>query len=199
MPLYRHVLESLLAAKNIEKVVIDTDSEIIRDDCKLNYSDRVLLLERPIELRTPEVPMNNILMHDVQKVGGEYFLQTHSTNPLLKTHTIERAIEKFFDYIEKGDCDSLFSVTKRKQRIWNNNGKPINHDPDKLIQTQDLEPYYEENSCLYLFSASVLLTRKNRIGANPVMFEMDALESIDIDEESDFLLAEAMYMYSHAQ
>jgi len=201
IPLYRHILDSLLAAENVARVVIDTDSGVIRDDCLSNYDnlDRIILLERPPELCAPEVPMNKILLHDLQFVEGDYFLQTHATNPLLKTETIDAAIEQFFNNFEKGRCDSLFSVTPRKQRIWDSHAKPINHDPEILLQTQDLEPYFEENSCLYLFSASVLMNKKNRIGDKPIMFEMDPLEAVDIDEEHDFLLAEAMYMYSQSK
>jgi CMP-N-acetylneuraminic acid synthetase len=78
-------------------------------------------------------------------------------------------------------------------RIWGADGQPLNHDPRVLIQTQDLEPFFEENSCLYLFTAKSLCDNANRIGAAPAMFEIDPLEAIDIDEEPDFLLAEALY------
>lgn len=191
-PLYRHVVDALLGARGIARVVIDTDSPVIRDDCRSVYGERVLLLERPEHLRAPEVPMNDILLNDIEQLDGEYFLQTHSTNPLLRSETIEAAIARFSACLEAGECDSLFSVTPRQVRIWGAGPRPLNHDPAVLMQTQDLEPFYEENSCLYLFSADVLRQRKNRIGEKPLMFEMDALEAVDIDEETDFVLAEAL-------
>jgi CMP-N-acetylneuraminic acid synthetase len=95
--------------------------------------------------------------------------------------------------VAQGECDSLFSVTPRRVRIWDRDTRPLNHDPAQLLQTQDLAPFFEENSCLYLFSAAGLQSRRNRIGARPLMFAMDPLEAVDIDEESDFLLAEALY------
>ncbi|WP_200377257.1 cytidylyltransferase domain-containing protein [Thiocystis violacea] len=191
-PLYRHAVDALLGARGIVRVVIDTDSPVIRDDCRVNYDERVLLLERPEHLRVPDVPMNDILLNDIGQVDGEYFLQTHATNPLLRTATIEAAIARYFDCLAAGECDSLFSVTLRQVRIWGTGAKPLNHDPAVLMQTQDLVPFYEENSCLYLFSASILRQRKNRIGAKPMMFEMDPLEAVDIDEETDFVLAEVL-------
>jgi N-acylneuraminate cytidylyltransferase len=80
-------------------------------------------------------------------------------------------------------------------RIFWKDGEPINHDPDNLIRTQDLDPIYEENSCLYLFSRDIFNKRENRLGFNPKMMVMDPIESIDIDEEHDFQLAE--YFINH--
>ena len=81
---------------------------------------------------------------------------------------------------------SLFSVTRLQTRLYDQRGHAINHDPDILIQTQDLPPVYEENSCLYIFTRENLERRHNRLGERPLMFEMDADEAWDIDEELDF-------------
>ena len=85
--------------------------------------------------------------------------------------------------------DSLFSVTRWQTRLYDQHGLAINHDPSVLIQTQDLPPVYEENSCLYLFTRQNLLERHHRIGANPILFEIDTAEAWDIDEELDFEIA----------
>lgn len=88
--------------------------------------------------------------------------------------------------------DSLFSVTRLQTRLYDAQGKAINHDPKILIQTQDLPPVYEENSCIYLFSAESLKKNGTRIGASPILFETDPEESWDIDEEIDFKMVELM-------
>jgi CMP-N-acetylneuraminic acid synthetase len=88
--------------------------------------------------------------------------------------------------------DSLFSVTRLQTRLYNQNGEAINHDPRILIQTQDLPPIYEENSCIYLFTSETLLKNGTRIGDNPILFETDPEESWDIDEEIDFKLVEML-------
>jgi len=132
--------------------------------------------------------MNEILLYDTSQVEADFYLQTHSTNPLLKSATISRAIQTFLaDYPAH---DSLFSVTRLQTRLWDANGHAINHDPAELIQTQDLPPVYEENSCLYIFSRENLARRRNRLGERPLMFEMDAAEAWDIDEELDFAFTE---------
>ena len=63
-------------------------------------------------------------------------------------------------------------------------------DPSVLIQTQDLPPVYEENSCIYIFTLENLSRRRTRIGEKPFMFEIKAAEAWDIDDELDFAVAE---------
>ena len=89
--------------------------------------------------------------------------------------------------------DSLFSVTRIQSRLWDSLARAINHNPAILLRTQDLPPVYEENSCLYIFTKEVLERRHNRIGERPLMFEIDRIESWDIDEEQDFRIAEILY------
>jgi CMP-N-acetylneuraminic acid synthetase len=75
-------------------------------------------------------------------------------------------------------------------RLWDQLGRAINHNPAILLQTQDLPPVFEENSCLYIFTRSSLLARRNRLGERPFMFEIDAAEAWDVDEELDFAIAD---------
>jgi len=188
--LYHHIIDSLLACDMISETVIDTDSPVITDDARKNFP-RVTLLERPDDLRCDTTSMNKVLMHTVSCIDADYYLQTHSTNPLIKSQTIERAIKMFLD--KRDICDSLFSVTKIQKRLWDSNQKPVNHDPSVLLRTQDLDPLYEENSCIYIFSKDILVDLENRIGEKPVLFEMDPIEAMDIDDESDLVIAEALY------
>ena len=86
--------------------------------------------------------------------------------------------------------DSLFGVTRLQTRLWDQLGRPINHNPAILLRTQDLPPIYEENSCLYLFTRETLAQCRNRLGERPMMFEIPADEAWDIDEEIDFTIAD---------
>jgi CMP-N-acetylneuraminic acid synthetase len=188
--LYHHIIETLLDCALIDQVVINTDSPRIMEDASEHFP-RVRLIERPQHLRDGAVPMNDVLLYDVTHVESDYYLQTHSTNPLLSTETITRAIDLFLD-----NCisyDSVFSVTRIQTRLWDALGRAINHNPAILLRTQDLPPVYQENSCLYIFSRNTLEKRHNRIGERPLMFEIDAEEAWDIDNETDLRIAEFLY------
>lgn len=190
-PLYHHIVRTLLACPLIAKVIIDTDSPVIMEDASEHFP-QVRPIERPAHLRSGKVPMNDVLLYDVNEVKADYYLQTHSTNPLLRTETITRAIRLFLDNYPM--YDSLFSITRVKTRLWDSLGRAINHNPAILLRTQDLLPVYEENSSLYIFTRTTLESRHNRIGDRPLMFEIDRIEAWDIDEELDFRVAEFLYL-----
>lgn len=189
-PLFHYIVENLIQCPYIDNIIIDTDSPIIKEDTAVNFPS-IMLLDRPIHLRDPSIPMNDVLLHDVTQIDADFYLQTHSTNPLLRLNTITHAIEVFLKNYPS--YDSLFSVTKIQTRLWDGLTRPVNHNPSILLRTQDLPPLFEENSCMYIFSREVLEERHNRIGERPLMFEIDPIEAWDIDEESDYTIAEVLY------
>ena len=188
-PLYAYIIKTLLSCPEIDRIVVDTDSPVITQGLQKNYPT-VQVIPRPEHLSGDKVPMNEILLHDTGLLQADFFLQTHSTNPLLKADTIFQAVSALVSQYPQ--FDSLFSVTRWQKRLWTGEGKPINHDPAVLLQTQDLPPVYEENSCMYIFKRENLARRRNRLGERPLMFAMDASEAYDIDEEIDFLIVDAI-------
>ncbi|MGH6945224.1 MAG: cytidylyltransferase domain-containing protein [Geminicoccaceae bacterium] len=194
-PLYHHILDELLACPLVNEVIVDTDSPTIMEDAGTHFP-KVTLLERPEHLRADTVPMNDVLLNATKQVEADFYLQTHSTNPLLTEATITRALEVFLD--QYPFFDSLFGVTRLQTRLWDQLARPVNHNPAILLRTQDLPPVFEENSCLYVFTRDHLARRHNRIGERPLMFEIDRMEAWDIDEELDFQLAELLYRTTRA-
>jgi CMP-N-acetylneuraminic acid synthetase len=188
-PLYHHILQALLACPEISEVVVDTDSPEILAGLEQSFP-QVTALERPEYLRSDTVPMNEVLIYDTSQVAADLYLQTHSTNPLLRSETISRAIQSLLGSYPA--YDSLFSVTRLQTRLWDQLGRAINHNPAILLQTQDLPPVYEENSCLYIFTRQNLISRRNRLGERPMLFEIQADEAWDIDEELDFLICDLL-------
>jgi CMP-N-acetylneuraminic acid synthetase len=189
-PLYQHVLDVLLQCSAIDRVVIDTDSSLIAEQCAEKYPS-VILIDRPPHLRDGSTPMNEVLLHDISQVESKYYLQTHSTNPLISARTIDSAAQTFL--ANYPTYDSLFSVTQYKTRLWDQLCRPINHNSNILLRTQDLPPIYSENSCIYVFERDLLIKNRNRLGFRPFMFEMSPWEAVDIDEEIDFRIAEVVF------
>jgi len=186
-PLFHHIIEKLLNCPEISQVVVDTDSQTIIDSLKRDFS-QVQILERPDHLLADDVSMNEILLHDTIQIQADFYLQTHSTNPLLRKETISHTINALLTNYPT--YDSLFTVTRRQVRLWDQLGRPINHNPAILLQTQELPPVFEENSCLYIFTRQTLNNHRNRLGERPMMFEIDSAEAWDIDEEFDFAIAD---------
>lgn len=189
-PLFFHIVENLLKSKFVDEIVIDTDSPDIIKMTRENFPT-VLILERPEHLRDGSIAMNDVLLNITNQIEADLYLQTHSTNPLLTSNTIDKGIKNLLESYPM--YDSLFSVTKRNVRFWDILARPINHNQNILLRTQDLPPIFEENSCMYIFSKDILKSKHNRIGNRPILFEIDPVESQDIDVELNFKVAEFLY------
>lgn len=201
-PLFRWILDTLLSIPDIEKVVINTDAREILSGHGLNDGDaggRVMIRDRKQELRGDFVSMNLVLADDVAAVGAGTYIMTHTTNPLLSAGAIRDALAKYDEAKAKGANDSLFTVNQVQTRFYRADGTPVNHDPENLIRTQDLEPWFEENSSLYIFDRDSFSATNARIGVKPALFRTPPLESIDIDNADQWVLAEAVALYPRSR
>ncbi len=195
-PLFRWILDTLLEIDEIDIVVINTDARSILAENGLVDSDRVMIRDRNAEICGDMVSMNLVLADDIANVDADMYLMTHTTNPLLGVGTIRKSILAFQSARENTSADSLFTVNKIQTRFYREDVSAVNHDPDNLIRTQDLEPWYEENSNLYLFTKESFQNSNARIGKKPMMMEESKFESIDIDEKEDwdFAVIAAKYL-----
>jgi CMP-N-acetylneuraminic acid synthetase len=194
-PLFYYVLQALMEVPEIDRIIVDTDSDPIIQGVRKDFP-AVQIIVRPEFLRADDISMNDILLNDTAQVEADFYLQTHSTNPLLRSATVSGAIQALLTSSSK--YDSLFSVTRLQTRLYDAAGRAINHDPAVLIQTQDLPPVYQENSCLYMFTRNNLIEYHHRIGRNPLMFEIDADEAWDIDNELDFAICDFLIARNHS-
>lgn len=186
-PLYYWMLETLFAIEVIDRVIINTDAD---QELFSNFIDnnKLMIRKRKPSLCGDLVSMNKIIEDDILSDSNETFLMTHTTNPLISAKTVNNAINIFVNR-DKNKYDSLYSATKFQGRFYYEESVAINHNPNELLRTQDLPSVYLENSCLYLFEKSIFLDTKTRIGKKPILFETPQLESVDIDTEDDWYLA----------
>lgn len=198
-PLFMIILDVLLKVDKLDDIIVDTNSDLIKNLIKDNYTNnKIKIYNRPEHLWDGDIPMNTILENVINDMNldHDYFIQTHTTNPLLSVNTLNKSIEVFLEKNKEG-YDSLFSVKKWQTRLYeygkNEKIIPVNHNPNELLPTQDLKPLFEENSCIFIFNKKNLIKKGHRIGYNPYMFEMDDIESMDIDIETDFVIAENVY------
>jgi CMP-N-acetylneuraminic acid synthetase len=191
-PLFRWILDTLLEVEEIDKIVINTDARDILAANGLVDTARILIRDRRPAICGDFVSMNLVLADDVAAVDSGAYLMTHTTNPLLGAQSIRGALAAYHAGIAADTCDSLFTVNKFQTRFYRSDVSAVNHHPANLIRTQDLEPWFEENSNLYLFNRESFAATKARIGRKPAMFETPRRESADIDDQEGWDIAEAM-------
>ncbi len=190
-PLFHYVLDTLSTVDAIAEIIIDTDCPELLTPYLKNKTSKFKVLPRPSELKGNLVVMNALLMNTLPSVQQQHVIQTHVTNPLLKSATIEKAMAMYAKNL--ATHDSLISVNVCKKRFYDQEANPVNHQLSSMQSTQNLAPLYEENSNLFIFSKQSFYANHNhRIGLRPFLFEMHPLESVDIDELHEFKLAELL-------
>tara|TARA_B100000242_G_scaffold290716_1_gene262635 strand:- start:1011 stop:1661 length:651 start_codon:yes stop_codon:yes gene_type:complete len=186
-PLFYWILSSLNSSDYIDEIIINIDDEYIEEELT-RYFDFLKFVYRPDNLKGNEVSMNKIIDSMLDDCKNESIIQTHTTNPFLKVSTIDSVLK---EHLNKGR--NYFTVTKIQERLYDSYGIPVNHIMDELVQTQDLDPIYIENSGFYIFTKESFKKNKNRISKDSKMFETKFPENIDIDNESDFKVAEILF------
>tara|TARA_X000000368_G_scaffold379991_1_gene335477 strand:+ start:216 stop:899 length:684 start_codon:yes stop_codon:yes gene_type:complete len=194
-PLFKWILDTLLNVSEIDTIVINTDAREELYKNGLDENNKILIRDRREEICGDHTSMNLVIGDDVNSVDADIYLMTHTTNPFLTENTIKKAIKTFKEALKNGEADSLFTVNKVQERFYDKNAKAINHDPDNLIRTQDIDPWYKENSNLYLFTKDSFKKTMARIGEKPIMIDTSFFESIDIDTMENWHLAEMVVKY----
>ncbi|MCK9496596.1 MAG: glycosyltransferase family 29 protein [Dehalococcoidia bacterium] len=188
-PLLYWTLGALHQARRVSRVVVDTDSEQIAALVRKHYPQTDILMRAEHLRDASRVSGNDLIEWELSQVEGEHFGQFHVTSPLLTPGTVDRAVAA---YLASDEHDSLMTVTEHHFWLFRADGSPVNSDTRHLVRSQDLEPLYEDNNAIHLFSRASFGATGSRIGERVQMFEIPKVEAIDIDYEDDFAIAAAV-------
>lgn len=182
-PLMTYLLESLVAARNIDEVYVYCSDESIKQYLPKGAS----FLKRDPKLDSNTTLGEEIYNAFTKEVEADIYVLAHATSPFIRTSTIEQGVDK----VASGEYDSAFSAEKIQTFTWWH-GRPLNYSLERIPRTQDLEPVYVETSAFFIFRREVWLNKHRRIGDRPYTAVTDRIESMDIDNPDDFKLAEAI-------
>lgn len=188
-PLASYIFETLLSVSTIDNVFCYTSNIGIANI----LPSGVNILPRPKHLDQDNVKANELFDYAVASIDDSIIVLCHATGPFIKASSILKGIEA----IQSKDYDSAMAVLEHKTYSWFN-GEPINYKPNDICQTQDLEPLYTETSGFYVFTKEGYTKTKSRVHGRVNLIPIPFHESIDIDEYSDFAVAECMLSYQSA-
>ncbi|SHM75882.1 cytidylyltransferase domain-containing protein [Flavobacterium chilense] len=183
-PMYQHMIEKLLAIPEFESIVINTDSDEVKEYCKWN--GRLRIIDRPKSLTGEDVKSDQITAHTLEKISGEHFIELQSFNPLVTQFTILDFIKIYKEYVVPGEYfDCAYSVQRHELR---------NFDLDKR-ELNDTYPFVLfENKILHGFTRSVFHKYRNRkVGKMPMHTEVREVENTLLDSETNYELAKLVY------
>lgn len=183
-PLCSYILSTLLEIDKIDEVYVYCSNPKIKEF----IPNKVKFLQRSESLDKDTTSMTEVLTCFTKEVPADIYVMTHTTAPFISKESIQKGLES----VVSGKYDSSFAAKKLQDFLWME-GKPFNYTLDNIPRTQDLQPIYEETSGFYIYTHDVMTELHRRIGENPFIVEIGEIESIDIDEAEDFIIADAVY------
>ena len=183
-PLCTYILNTLKEVPSVDEIYVYCSNEAIQQYIPAG----IKYLKRSETLDLDTTKMNEILACFAKDVPADIYVMTHTTAPFISIESIENGVQA----VKEGIYDSSFAAKKLQDFLWKD-GKPFNYDLQCIPRTQDLPIMYEETSGFYIYKKDVIEKYGRRIGENPYIVEIGEIESIDIDEAEDFVIADAIY------
>lgn len=180
-------IKQMQKIKELDSVIINSDSDEMLDIAKSLGAETV---KRDSYFASSTVPINEVYKHIAETTKADIIVYTNATNPLLKTESIKTAIHNFLNKPAKND--TLNSAHLIKEFLWKD-GKPLNYSLDLMPKSQNLPDIYALNFAINIFERQYAIKNSSIVGRHPILFKLDEVESIDIDNEIDFEFAEFMY------
>lgn len=185
-PLCYYILNTLLSVHGIDQVYVYCSNDQIQE----YLPDGVIYIKRDSCLDQDTTKMNEVLLAFAKDVPADIYIMSHATAPFIQA----KSIEKGLCAVQSKEYDSAFAVKKLQDFLWKD-GEPFNYSLNQIPRTQDLDPLYEETSGFYIYRHDVITKMNRRIGDHPMLVEVGEIESVDIDEAEDFVIADAIYNF----
>lgn len=180
-PLCSYILKTLEKVNNVDEIYVYCSD----DKIKKYLTNNIKYLKRSSELDKDTSTMNEILSEFTKEIDADIYVLAHATAPFVKKISFEKCINA----VKEENYDSAFSVKKVQDFLWKDD-KPINYELENIPRTQDLPKIYKETCGFYIFKKEVIKKYNRRIGLNPYLYEVDDIETTDIDDAFDFEIAD---------
>ena len=181
-------IETLKKVQGIDDIIVSSDSQ---EMLKIAEEHDVNVHVRDKYFASNEVNNSDFMQNLSTIVDEGHIMYSPCTSPLLSSETITEIVSKY----KNNNLRNIVTVTTQKHHMWLN-GKPLNYDPSNAPNSQDLPDIYSINYGCCILSKDDLYKHKNVV-VEPTFHITNEIESIDIDTEFDFIIAEFVYRMTH--
>lgn len=186
-------LHTLNLVDAVDEVVIYCSNknvlELIDDDLAFIYKNR------PLHLDSEVATIEDIIDEFFKESDADVVVMLHPNSPFLRNSTIAECIDR----VVNSEYDSAFTAYEYKKLTWYK-GKPLNYSLDESVpHLKELESVIFEQSSLYVFTRTMYLKNRKRVGDKPYMKMINHFEGHEINVKEDFHIAELIVnsgMYS---
>lgn len=183
-PLIAYILDTLKNVNNVDEIYVYCSDEMITE----YLPEGVKFLKRDPYYDLSTTKFNEVLSSFAKLVEADVYVLTHATAPFMSAQSIEKGV----DAVTSGKYESAHAVTLLREFLWKD-GKPLNYELDNIPRTQDLPDIYAETCGLYVYTSDLIINKGRRISDDPFLVEITKIEACDINDEDDFIIADAIF------
>ena len=193
-PLLQWTLEESKKVKSVEKIVVSTDDDDIKQ-----FAERLCVdvVTRPKQISNDNSSSESAILHTLKyynkkNIHPDIIVFLQCTSPLISYSDIEKGIK----YLNKKKLDATFACASFDGFVWKKNNKKfigINHDHRKRLMRQKRRTEYLEAGSIYIMKTKSFLKDKFRFCGKCEPFLIDKKKVLDINDYQDIEIAE-MYL-----
>jgi len=190
-PLVYWNLKALEDVAEIDEIIVATDSDEIEEVVKKFSFSKVRVYRRNAENASDSASTESVMLEylSVFPLADEVlFMLVQATSPLTQSEDFRKALDRF----QSAACDSLLSCVRNKRFFWKADGTPVNYTYQSRPRRQDFEGFLMENGAFYINRVGNIKREKNRLSGKIAIYEMPEFTAVEIDEEDDWIVAEAI-------
>lgn len=182
-----HKIEVLKKIKELDEIIINTDSsKAINIAKKLNVG----FYKREKYFASSTCTNSDFWSNIAKNTKSKYIMFTHCTNPMVTEKTYREFVKVFEK--NKKHFDSFNTVSEVKEFLFLK-GKPINFNPKKTPNSQDLPEIFKLNFAINILLTKQMYKTKTLIGKKPYFFKLNQIEGYDINTPLEFSFAEHLF------
>ena len=189
--LYQHLTDEALKCETIDRLFLNTDSQEVIDIAKPEYGASLEYYLRDPALGTSATTLDEYAYDFMKRFPSRYTVFLNPCSPFLKAKSIDNAVK----LAQRNNLDACVASRTEQTHAFKNNS-PINFSFDELQpRSQDLVPVHTMTSGFFIWKSSSFIKSFEENGfanfnGRFLSYGLGLEETIDIDEEADFQLAE---------
>ena len=188
-PLVYWNVAALQNASSIDKIIVATDSPIIKETVSSFGFDKVIVYDRKAENACDTASTESVMLEYIEAAklsNADVFMLVQATSPLTETSHFEEGMQLY----NKGNFDSIISCVRNKRFFWNDDGTSKNYDYRARPRRQEFDGMFMENGAFYINTVANIKKDKNRLSGKIGIYEMPEYTATEIDEPDDWVILE---------
>ena len=189
--LFDLLIDKLKSVKEIDTIYISSNATHLKDSAEKLGCE---FIRRNDKYCNNNIPWSDVIAHVAESIpesNDSSIAWCHTTSPLFNKYDL--AIRSYLENVKKCKYDGLVTTVKISEFLVSKNKQPLNYSWGPWHKySQYLDQIYAITGALFIASKHEMVQNRYVISKNPLFYEVNPLEAIDIDTPYDFELAKLL-------